>query len=72
LKSEENSQKNTLFIKGGAYADIKKALRQWIDSYASQLEPGFIFKIYKNGRGSHVIQADERLDNILFYWLILI
>jgi hypothetical protein len=26
---------NTIFIKGGAYNDVKKALRQWVNLYTS-------------------------------------
>ncbi|WP_341904803.1 hypothetical protein [Fluviicola taffensis] len=63
-------QTNEIFIYGGSFTDVKKALRQWIDSYVSQLDPDFIFKIYKNSAGNHVIQADERLDNTLFYFLV--
>ena len=63
-------QTNTIFIEGGSYVNVRKALRQWIDSYASQLDPDFIFEIYKNGDGKHVVQADERLDNSLFYYLV--
>lgn len=70
MKIPESSLKNILFVQGGAYPDVKKALRQWIDSYADQLEPDAVFKIYKNGHGKHVIQADESLDNMLFYFLV--
>ncbi len=61
---------NILFIDGGSHADVKKALRQWIDTYSSELEPNSVFKIYKNGNGQHVIQADEDLDNDLFFFLV--
>lgn len=57
-------------IKGGAYNDIKKALRHWIDLYSKDLEDGLTFQLYKNGSGNHVIQADERLDNERFYYLV--
>lgn len=70
MKSEANFQKNTLFIQGGSFTDVKKALQQWIDAYASQLDPNFVFKIHKNVTGNHVIHADERLDNTLFYFLV--
>lgn len=63
-------QTNSIFIQGGSFTDVKKALCQWIDSYSSQLDPDFIFKIYRNGHGKHVIHADERLDNSLFYYLV--
>ncbi|MGV3612512.1 MAG: hypothetical protein ACO1N0_16255 [Fluviicola sp.] len=61
---------NILFIDGGSHADVKKALRQWIDTYSEQLNPDFVFKIYKNGRGKHVIQADDQLDNDSFFFLV--
>ena len=61
---------NLIVIKGGAYNDIKKALRQWIDLYSKDLEDGLTFQLYKNGSGNHIIQADERLDNERFYYLV--
>jgi hypothetical protein len=61
---------NLIVIKGGAYADVKKALRQWVDNYSEKLQDDFIFKLFTNGRGKHAIQADERLDNSLFYYLV--
>jgi hypothetical protein len=61
---------NLILIKGAAYNDIKKALRQWIDLYSKDLQDGLTFQLYKNGSGNHIIQADERLDNERFYYLI--
>jgi hypothetical protein len=61
---------NLILIKGGAYNDIKKALRQWIDLYSKDLEDGLTFQLYKNGNGNHIIQADKRLDNERFYYLV--
>lgn len=61
---------NLIVIKGGAYNDIKKALRQWIDLYSKDLQDDFTFQLFKNGRGKHIIQADKRLDNERFYYLI--
>ncbi|WMJ75395.1 hypothetical protein RCC89_19850 [Cytophagaceae bacterium ABcell3] len=61
---------NLIIIKGGAYNDVKRALKQWIDLYSNDLEDGLTFKLFKNGRGNHMIQADERLDNDKFYYLI--
>lgn len=61
---------NLIIIKGGAYNDIKKVLLQWIELYSKDLDDGFSFKLYKNGRGSHIVQADQRLDNEKFYYLI--
>lgn len=61
---------NLVIIKGGAYNDVKKALKQWIDMYSRDLENGMTFKLYKNGKGNHIIQADKNLDNERFYYLI--
>ncbi len=61
---------NLIFINGGAYANIKKAIRQWMTSYSDTLPDDLTFELYKNGRGKHIIKADERLDNWLFYFLI--
>lgn len=61
---------NLILINGGAYNDIKKALRQWIDLYSKDLQDDLTFQIFKNGRGNHLIQADRRLDNERFFYLV--
>ena len=61
---------NLILIKGGAYNDIKRALRQWVDLYSKDLKDGLTFQLFKNGSGNHIIQADKRLDNERFYYLI--
>jgi hypothetical protein len=61
---------NLIIIRGGAYNDVKKALRQWIDLYTDSLQEGLTFKLFKNGHGNHIILADERVDNERFYYLI--
>jgi len=61
---------NLISIKGGAYNDIKKALRQWIDLYSKDLADGLTFELYKNGIENYSIQADKKLDNERFYFLI--
>ncbi|PKL85442.1 MAG: hypothetical protein CVV22_07735 [Ignavibacteriae bacterium HGW-Ignavibacteriae-1] len=61
---------NLIIIKGGAYSDVKKALRQWINLYSNDLEEDLTFQLFKNGKGSHIIQADKRLDNVSFYYLV--
>lgn len=61
---------NIIIVKGGAYSDIKKALRQWIDLYSEDFDHDLVFQLYKNGRGYHVIQVDERLENEKFYFLV--
>ena len=60
---------NLIIIKGGAYRDVKKALRQWIKAYRDDLLE-MRFELYKNGRGNHILKADERLDNDKFYFLV--
>mgnify|MGYP001564472531 CR=1 FL=1 len=61
---------NVLFIEGGAYNDVRKALLQWIDLYSETLEEDFVFELYKNGRGKHIMVADERLKNEQFNYLV--
>lgn len=61
---------NLILINDGAYNDIKKALRQWIDLYSENFPDGLTFQIFKNGRGNHIIQADKRLDNERFFYLV--
>lgn len=61
---------NLIIIKGGAYNDIKKALRQWIELYSKDLQDDLTFQLFKNGHGKHIIQADKRLDNERFFYLI--
>lgn len=61
---------NLIIIKGGAYNDIKKALQQWIELYSKDLHDDLTFQLFKNGHGNHIIQADKRLDNDRFFYLI--
>jgi hypothetical protein len=61
---------NLIFISGGTDSNIKKALRQWMKAYSDELPDDLIFYFYKNGQGKHIIKADERLDNWLFYFLV--
>ncbi len=64
------TNENLIKISGGAYNDVKKALRQWIDLYTDDLQDGLTFELFKNGHGNHIILADERLDNERFYYLV--
>ncbi|MCL2593884.1 MAG: hypothetical protein FWD82_11080 [Defluviitaleaceae bacterium] len=61
---------NLIVIKGGAYNDVKKALRQWINLYSKDLQDDLVFNLFKSGRGEHIIQVDERLNNDLFFYLV--
>ena len=61
---------NLIIMKGGVSNDVKKALRQWIELYVNKLPRDFSFKVSTNQAGTHLIQADERLGNDLFYFLV--
>lgn len=69
-KKDKVTINNLITIKGGSYDDVKKALRQWIDLYSEELEIEISFDLFKNGRGSHIIKVDDRLDNERFYYLV--
>ncbi|HRG64634.1 MAG TPA: hypothetical protein PLV12_02455 [Saprospiraceae bacterium] len=45
-------------------------MRQWIDLYSKDLEDGLTFQLFNNDSGYTTIQADYRLDNESFYFLI--
>ncbi len=61
---------NLIIIKGGAYNEVKKALCQWMNLYSNDLPKDIHFRLYKNGHDSHLLQADEQLDNERFYYLV--
>ncbi len=61
---------NIIFIEGGAYTDIKKALGQWLDASADTLTAGLFFELYKNERGKHIVKADDKLENEQFNYLL--
>jgi hypothetical protein len=63
-------QNNLILINGGAYTEIKKALKKWIDLYSNQIENDLDFKLYKNGNGNHVIKVDDKLNNESFFYLV--
>ena len=62
--------RNILFIEGGAYADIKKALEQWIDPSSDVLGKGLAFGLYKDEKDRHIIKADDDLPNEQFNYLL--
>lgn len=61
---------NIIKIEGGAYTDVKKALRQWISLYSENIDESLKFEVFKNGKGNHVIRVDERIDITSFFYLI--
>jgi hypothetical protein len=62
--------KNILFIDGGAYTDIKKALVQWIDPSSDILKKDLTFELYKNEKDRYIIKADDDLSNEQFNYLL--
>ena len=70
IKKTSMEVDNLVVVEGGIYTNIKKALRQWMESYASDLPDDFSFTLFTNENGIHFIQVDERLDNDLFYFLV--
>lgn len=63
-------KQNTIYITGGTYALLIKALEQWIEAYTDVLNPDFIFQINPVSNNKHIIIADKRLDNELFFFLV--
>lgn len=63
-------KQNTIYITGGTYALLIKALEQWIEAYTDVLNPDFIFQINPVSNNKHIIIADKRLDNELFLFLV--
>lgn len=61
---------NFIIIDGGAFADIKKALRQWIDLYSESIDKDCSLELYKNGIGKHVVKVDNRIDSERFCYLL--
>jgi hypothetical protein len=65
-----SSVSNLITVQGGAFTDVKKALQQWADGYSDQLPKDYTIKLYRNGRGNHVVVPDP-LENIdLFFYLV--
>ncbi len=64
-----NSQ-GLITVNGGAYTNVKKALRQWLQLYTDDLADGLLFELYRNGRGNHIIQTDGRLGDDHFFYLV--
>lgn len=61
---------NIIFIEYAPYAEVKKALLQWIAMY-EDLDPAFTFTLYEDVAASCVIiKADEKLSNEHFAYLV--
>lgn len=61
---------NFIIIQGGAFTDIKKALRQWIDLYSESIDKRCSLELYKNGIGKHIVKVDNQIDNERFCYLL--
>lgn len=61
---------NFIIIEGGAFVDIKKALRQWIDLYSESIDKECSLELYNNGFGKHIVKVDNRIDNERFCYLL--
>jgi len=61
---------NYIIIEGGAFTDIKKALKQWIDLYSASIDNECSLLLFKNGIGKHIIQVDNKIDNERFCYLV--
>ena len=70
IKKTSMKVDNLIVVEGGAYKNVKKALRQWMKSYANDLPDDCSFMLSTNENGIHFIQADKRLGNDLFYFLV--
>lgn len=61
---------NFIHIQGGTYKEIKQALNQWVGLYSKDLQNDMVFQLFKNKSGHHCIQADKKLDNDRFFYLV--
>ena len=64
------SNDNYILIKGGSYEKVKKALKEWIEMYSKDMNMNSTFSLFKSDKGQYVIQADDKLDNDRFYYLV--
>lgn len=61
---------NVIHIKGGAYREVKKILKQWIVLYKKQLPETFKLELFKNGRANHLVRVPKHIEDELFYYLV--
>lgn len=61
---------NLIIVRGGSFADVIKALKQWVKKYNRDLNGDVLLKVYKKATGYHIIQVDGELDNSLFNYLV--
>lgn len=61
---------NLIIIEGGAYNDVKKALRQWVEVYSEEFQKNFTFKLSKITPWKHAISVNQKIDNDTFFYLV--
>nr|WP_320037906.1 hypothetical protein [uncultured Bacteroides sp.] len=61
---------NFIIISGGLGDDIKKAIRQWLALYSTELVNNIKFELFKLGQERFLIVADKRINNEYFNYLI--
>jgi hypothetical protein len=57
---------NIVFVHGGSFENVKKALQQWCDAYNLNIE----FHLLKNGRGEHIIVTENSINLEHFEYLV--
>jgi hypothetical protein len=57
---------NIVFVHGGSFENVKKALQQWCDAYKLNVE----FHLHKNGRGEHIVTTENNIDLEHFEYLV--
>lgn len=61
---------NIITIKNCDEQSVKKALNGWIDLYEESLDNGLKFKLLRQSDKSFLVEADKKLDNERFFYLV--
>lgn len=61
---------NLIIVRGGSFADVIKALKQWVKKYNRDVNGNVLLKVFKKSTGYHIIQVEGELDNSLFNYLV--
>lgn len=64
-----DSKQGVIFIEGGKYSDVKRALKKWIDLYSDALNTGLIFRLFQVDSLT-VIELSQDIDNERFNYLV--
>jgi hypothetical protein len=55
-----------IIIKGGSYAEIKKALLVWLDINHDYISHDFQFELCENHKGERIVYVDDSLPEDIF------